>query len=81
MLLGVGIPFTYQCLKSGGRIGIRRSLLQDILALFLGISLVTTLIFIPLNKFYFSRRYGFFLIGLYVVALTMCILIEAGVIV
>ena len=44
---------------------IQKSLLQDVLALFLGISLISSLIFIPLNKFYFSRKYGIYLIFVY----------------
>lgn len=80
ILLGVGIPFTVKCIKLKGGFTIKTSLLQDVLALFMGISLVSTLIFIPLNKFNFTRRYGFYLIGLYAIALIFCILIEAGVI-
>ncbi len=79
ILLGVGIPFTFQCLKDG-EIMIKQSFLQDVLALFVGISLVSSIIFVPLNKFYFSRRYGIYLIGLYVVFLVTCILIECKVI-
>ena len=60
--------------------GADRSFLQDVLALFVGISLVSSIIFVPLNKFYFSRRYGIYLIGLYVVFLVTCILIECKVI-
>ena len=101
ILLGVGIPFTLGCIKSGGqgfavnlilskkieisklffKTKIKTSLLQDVLALFLGISLVSTFIFIPLNRFNFSRRYGIYLLFLYVVALIVCILVEAKVIV
>jgi hypothetical protein len=51
------------------------------LSLFLGISLVSTLVFIPLNRFNFSRGYGVYLIVLYFVALIVCVLIEAKVIV
>ncbi len=79
ILLGVGIPFTFQCIRDG-EIMIKRSFLQDILALFVGISLVSSLIFVPLNKFYFSRRYGIYLIFLYAVFLVTCILIESKVI-
>lgn len=58
----------------------KNSLLQDVLCLFLGISLLSTFIFIPLNKFKFSRKYGVYLIVLYFVAITTSILIESGVI-
>jgi solute carrier family 24 (sodium/potassium/calcium exchanger), member 6 len=80
ILLGVGIPFTVKCIRLKDGFTIKKSLLQDVLALFLGVSLVSTLIYIPLNKFNFTRRYGYYLIGLYAIALTFCILIEAGVI-
>lgn len=78
ILLGVGIPFTFQCITDG-EVKINRSFLQDVLAFFVGFSLVCTIIFIPLNKFYFSRKYGIFLIMVYVVFLTVCILIESDV--
>ena len=78
--MGIGISFTIRILKSGHGYVIQKSLLQDVLALFLGISLVSSLIFIPLNKFYFSRKYGIYLIVVYVVFLTVCILVESGVI-
>jgi Ca2+/Na+ antiporter len=58
----------------------RKSLLQDVLCLFLGISLVSTLVFIPLNKFQFSRKYGIYLILLYIIAITISILIESKII-
>jgi hypothetical protein len=50
------------------------------LALFLGISLCSTIVFIPLNNFYFSRKYGIYLFTVYAVFLTVCILIESDVI-
>jgi len=51
------------------------------LALFLGISLCSTLVFIPLNNFYFSKKYGIYLLTVYAVFLTICILIEYHVII
>ena len=80
ILLGIGISFTIRIIQSGHGYTIQTSLLQDILALFLGISLVSSLIFIPLNKFHFSRKYGIYLIALYVIFLTVCILVESGII-
>lgn len=61
-------------------IKIKQSFLQDTLAFFLGVSLCSTLVFLPLNKFFFSRRYGVYLILVYIVFLTVCILIESGLI-
>lgn len=80
ILLGVGIPFSIQCFKKKEGIAINSSFLQDMLALFLGISLVSTLIIIPLRKFKFTRGYGYYLLAVYAVFLTVCILIESGVI-
>lgn len=78
ILLGIGVPFTFKCIKSG-KILIQTSFLQDILALFTGISLISTIIFIPCNKFYFGRRYAVCLLIFYAVFLTVCILIESKV--
>lgn len=77
--MGVGIPFTFQCLTDGD-IEIKKSFLQDVLAGFVFLSLVLTIVFIPCNNFYFSRRYGIAMIGLYVVFLVTCILVESKVI-
>ena len=50
------------------------------IAYFLFGSLAGTLIFIPLNKFYYSRRFGVLLILYYVIFLVIAILIETNVI-
>ena len=50
------------------------------LALVLGISLAAGLLIIPLRKFKFTRGYGYYLLAVYAVFLTVCILIESGVI-
>lgn len=80
ILLGVGIPFTYKCLQTGQSFVIQKSFMQDVLAFFLAISLCSTLIFLPLNRFYFSRRYAIYLIAVYAVFIVVCILIESDVI-
>ena len=62
------------------RLQIDKSLLQNVIAYFLFGSLASTLIFIPLNKFYYSRRFGLLLILYYVIFLVIAILIETNVI-
>ena len=59
---------------------IDKSLLQNVIAYFLFGSLAGTLFFIPLNKFYYSRRFGSLLIIFYVAFLAVAILIETNVI-
>jgi hypothetical protein len=56
------------------------SALQNLIAYFLFGSLAGTLLFIPLNKFFYSRRFGSLLIIYYVVFLVLAILIETNVI-
>jgi hypothetical protein len=59
---------------------IDKSLLQNVIAYFLFGSLAGTLLFIPLNKFFYSRRFGSGLIIYYIAFLTIAILIETNVI-
>ncbi|CAF3623708.1 unnamed protein product, partial [Rotaria sordida] len=79
-LMGLGIPFTFVTIKKGSPFSIDQTLLQNVIAYFLFGSLAGTLIFIPLNKFYYSRRFGALLVIYYVVFLVIAILIETNVI-
>jgi len=79
-LMGLGIPFTYITLKTGHPYKISTSLLQNVIAYVLFGSLAATLVFIPLNKFYYSRRFGIVLVVYYIAFLAIAILIESGVI-
>ncbi|CAF0979897.1 unnamed protein product [Adineta steineri] len=78
--MGLGLPFTYVTLKTGAPYAIDKSLLQNVIAYFLFGSLAGTLLFIPLNKFFYSRRFGLVLIAFYVAFLALAILIETHVI-
>ncbi|CAF0784595.1 unnamed protein product [Adineta steineri] len=79
-LMGLGLPFTYVTLKTGAPYAIDKSLLQNVIAYFLFGSLAGTLLFIPLNKFFYSRRFGLVLIAFYVAFLALAILIETHII-
>ncbi|CAF1665861.1 unnamed protein product [Adineta ricciae] len=78
--MGLGLPFSYVTLKTGAPFSIDKSLLQNVIAYFLFGSLAGTLLFIPLNKFYYNRRFGSILIIYYVIFLVLAILIETNVI-
>ncbi|CAF0777860.1 unnamed protein product [Rotaria sp. Silwood1] len=78
-LMGLGIPFTFATIKNGSPFAIDTSLLQNVIAYFLFGSLAGTLVFIPLNKFFYSRRFGTVLILYYVAFLVIAILIETNV--
>jgi len=79
-LMGLGIPFSLATLKNGHPFIIDKSVLQNVIAYFLFGSLATTLLFIPFNKFFYSRGFGVFLVIFYVVFLVIAILIETNVI-
>ncbi|CAF3894724.1 unnamed protein product [Rotaria sp. Silwood1] len=79
-LMGLGIPFTYITIKTGTAFPIDKSLLQNVMAYCLFGILSGTLVFIPLNKFFFSRRFGSVLLVYYIAFLTAAILIETNVI-
>ena len=44
------------------------------------VSLISSLLIVPLSKFHMSRGYGIYLLLLYVAFLTIALLIETGVI-
>ncbi|XP_067651064.1 mitochondrial sodium/calcium exchanger protein-like isoform X2 [Haliotis asinina] len=80
MLLGIGIPFTIGTFKRGGNYELRLTLVELILAAFLCLSLVSSLIIVPLSGFRMSRPYGIFLFILYGVFITVAMLAETNVI-
>ncbi|XP_046351637.2 mitochondrial sodium/calcium exchanger protein-like isoform X2 [Haliotis rufescens] len=80
MLLGIGIPFTIGTFKRGGNYELRLTLVELILAGFLCLSLVSSLIIVPLSKFRMSRPYGIFLFILYGVFIVVAMLAETNVI-
>lgn len=54
-------------------------MLQNVIAYFLFGSLTGTLLYIPLNKFHYGRRFGAVLIIYYAIFLVLAILIETNV--
>lgn len=79
ILLGVGIPFTIATIKHG-TYKLKITFEEVVLAGFVCISLVSSLIIVPLSGFRMSRPWGIYLIILYVVFLIVAVLTETGVI-
>lgn len=79
LLLGIGIPFTIATIKKGDY-ELSITLEEYVLAGFLALSLLTSLIVVPLSKFRMSRPYGIGLIVLYVIFLVVALLTESNVI-
>lgn len=79
-LMGLGLPFSYLTIQQGKPYKINKTLLQNVLAYFLFGSLAGTLIFIPLNRFFYNRKFGVVLVTYYAAFLVVAILIESNVI-
>lgn len=79
LLLGIGIPFTIATVKQGDY-SIQITLEEVVLAAFLTLSLISSLIIIPLSRFRMTRGWGIYLNVLYVVFLVVAILVETKVI-
>ncbi|XP_033123250.1 mitochondrial sodium/calcium exchanger protein-like isoform X2 [Anneissia japonica] len=81
MLVGIGIACTVKIVTSGKScFQINHTNLQDILALFLLLSLLSSLFIMLVAKFKASRAYSAFLFSLYALFLTFAILVETNVI-
>ncbi|XP_052074372.1 mitochondrial sodium/calcium exchanger protein-like [Mytilus californianus] len=78
LLLGIGIPFTIGTIKNGGTYKIKITVEEVVLVSFLMISLLTSLVVVPLSKFRMSKPYGILLIVVYIVFLIVAILAETG---
>ncbi|XP_061196884.1 mitochondrial sodium/calcium exchanger protein-like [Saccostrea echinata] len=79
LLLGIGIPFTIATVKNGDY-DLSITLEEYVLAGFLALSLLTSLIVVPLSKFRMSRPYGISLIVLYIIFLVVALLTESNII-
>jgi len=80
LLLGVGLSVTYKNLINFPEpLKLRVTGHMWVGFLFLGISVLSTLIFIPLNKFTTSKKYGIYLLLLYVVFSVLSVLLEIGI--
>ncbi|XP_069134964.1 mitochondrial sodium/calcium exchanger protein-like [Argopecten irradians] len=80
LLLGIGIPFTVATIKNGADYQLEITFEEVVLAAFLMLSLITSLLIVPLSKFKMSRTYGIILIVLYGIFLVVAILAETNVI-
>ncbi|XP_060067382.1 mitochondrial sodium/calcium exchanger protein-like [Ylistrum balloti] len=80
LLLGIGIPFTVATIKNGSDYQLEITFEEVVLAAFLMLSLIVSLLVVPLSKFKMSRMYGLILIVLYIVFLVVAILAETNVI-
>ncbi|CAC5384113.1 SLC24A6 [Mytilus coruscus] len=78
LLLGIGIPFTIGTIKNGGTYKIKLTAEEVVLVSFLMLSLLTSLVVVPLSKFRMSKPYGILLIVVYIVFLIVAILAETG---
>lgn len=80
-LLGIGIPFTMATLKEPSKMmPVSYEPIQAVLLGTLAISLLSSLLIIPLQRFNVGRVYGAYLILLYIAFLVMAILVENHVI-
>ncbi|KAK7505987.1 hypothetical protein BaRGS_00002709, partial [Batillaria attramentaria] len=80
VLLGIGIPFTIACIKNGGTFKLQVTLEELFLAAGVTVSLISSLIIVPLSGFRMSRGYGIYLVIVYVIFLALALLIETDVI-
>ncbi|XP_059480148.1 mitochondrial sodium/calcium exchanger protein-like [Neocloeon triangulifer] len=80
ILLGIGISFTMATIESGeNKIYIHYGEVGPLIALFLALSLVSSLIAFPLMGFTTKRSYGIYLLSLYSLFLCATILLEVDV--
>ncbi|XP_071944213.1 mitochondrial sodium/calcium exchanger protein-like [Antedon mediterranea] len=80
MLVGIGLSSIFKIAAVKSSFYIKHTNLQDILALFLLISLISSLILMLIARFKASRPYSIFLFILYALFLTFAILVETKVI-
>ena len=81
LLLGIGIPFTIAFIKNGGKpIPVVYNKMVVVLTASLAVSLITSLIMMPVSRFRAKRAHGFVLVAIYVVLLSAALLVEFTVI-
>jgi len=76
VLLGIGISCTLMCLTVQNPYPIGKDLNLKISGAFLLFSLLTSLIVVPLSNFSVGKKYGLFLIGVYVVYVAVSLYVE-----
>lgn len=81
LLLGIGIPFTYQFAKNGiNLIEVEYNPMVLVLSASLAIALLTSFLMMPLSGFKATRVHGIILWVLYAALLTAALLVEFTVI-
>jgi len=78
-LLGLGIAFVAACSQINESIPVSFTHLSQIMTIFLLISLITVLIYLPLNQFQASKCLGMLLFGIYFAFVFLALLQEAGI--
>lgn len=76
LLIGIGIPFTITTTLYHSHYKLEATFQQILLAIFLGISLLSTFIVMPIMKFQMTRGYGFYLLTLYLLFIVTILLAE-----
>jgi len=76
LLIGIGLPFTIQIIRGGATISLVCNKMTLVLSIGLVVSLVFSLIFLPIRKFQATKFYGIVLILIYIVFLSVCIVFE-----
>lgn len=78
-LLGLGISFVVACCQIGESIPVSFTHLSQIMTIFLLISLITVLTYLPLSQFQTSNWLGMILFGVYFTFITLALLQEADI--
>ena len=80
LLLGIGLPFTIQLVKNGGKPitfdNSTNSKMVQVLSASLGVALIVSFILFPVTKFKATKVHGCILVVLYIILLTASIVIE-----
>ena len=78
-LLGLGISFCIVCSQLGESIPVAFTKLSLIMSVFLGLSLVTVLIYLPINGFQANKWLGIVQFSVYLIFVIIALLAEADV--
>ncbi|KAK8794984.1 hypothetical protein WA588_003835 [Blastocystis sp. NMH] len=80
MLIGMGTSLLISCIKTGTTNLGDDTATINLTFIFLLLTLVSTIIMVPVKKFKFTKGFGFYLFSVYVVYLVLTILMTLGVI-
>ncbi|KAI1293578.1 putative sodium/calcium exchanger 7 [Halotydeus destructor] len=77
LLLGFGLPYTIGLSDKGGPLQLTYTKMTSLLYATSTLCLMTTVVFMVLNKFEAKKSHGIFLITIYIIYMTLAILIES----